>query len=292
MALLIGAWPCNPATAATASAVKPSTAAGSAPAAFANANVQPGRDTGSSTRPDPSATRVLALPGAGRVSVYAPPQPSDRLALFASGDGGWNKGVRDMAHAAADLGFWVAGFSTPVLLKSLQSGTSGCVDAAAALAGLGRRVREAMRLPTGPAPILLGYSSGATLAYAAMAQAGDDRFSGALTLGFCPDLMVHKPFCRGANLTAHRPPAKKKGIVFDAVPRLAAPWIVLQGDIDKVCNPPATVAFVDQVRNARVIALPHVGHGYGVPRNWMPQYRRGLVDLRNAKPAASASAGQ
>jgi hypothetical protein len=31
------------------------------------------------------------------------------MALFASGDGAWNLGVWDMAHTAADLGYWVAG---------------------------------------------------------------------------------------------------------------------------------------------------------------------------------------
>ena len=38
-------------------------------------------------------------------------------------------------------------------------------------------------------------------------------------------------------------------------------------------------------KNGKVISLPHVGHGYGVPRNWMPQYRAGLIELlRSAAP--------
>jgi dipeptidyl aminopeptidase/acylaminoacyl peptidase len=81
--------------------------------------------------------------------------------------------------------------------------------------------------------------------------------------------------------------------IFNTVPRVPAPWIVLQGEVDQVCNPPATVAFVDKVKNGKVVSLPKVGHGFGVPRNWMPQYRAGLIELRDHGAAARAhAAGQ
>lgn len=234
---------------------------------------------------DPKAARIFDVEGVGAVTVYAPEGTPKGLALFASGDGGWELGVWDMAQTAASLGYWVAGFSTPALLKSLDAGTGECSDAAAALTRIGNEVKSTMDLPQHYRPLLIGYSSGATIAYAALAQAGDERFSGAMTLGFCPDLIYHKPFCEDTGLTAdkqHKPPY---GFVFKTVPRVPAPWIVLQGDIDKVCNPPATVSFVDKVKNGKVISLPHVGHGYGVPRNWMPQYRAGLIELlRSAAP--------
>jgi type IV secretory pathway VirJ component len=231
---------------------------------------------------DPKAARILDVEGVGAVTVYAPQGTSKGLALFASGDGDWNLGVWDMAQTAASLGYWVAGFSTPALLKSLDSGAGACSDAAAAMEKIGNEVKSAMNLPRDYRPLLIGYSSGATVAYAALAQAGDTRFSGAMTLGFCPDLIYHKPFCEDTGLTAdkqHKPPY---GFVFNTVPRVPAPWIVLQGDIDKVCSPPATVSFVDKVKNGKVVSLPHVGHGYGVPRNWMPQYRAGLIELLRA----------
>ena len=237
---------------------------------------------------DPKATRILDIAGLGEVTVYAPRGEARGLALFASGDGGWELGVWDMAQQAASLGYWVAGFSTPALLKSLEHGTGACSDAASTLADLGARVRAALDITAQYRPILIGYSSGATVAYAALAQAGDERFSGAMTLGFCPDLIYHKPFCEDAGLTAdkqHKPPF---GYVFNTVPAVPAPWIVLQGDIDKVCNPPATRSFVEKVKNGKVVDLPHVGHGYGVPRNWMPQYIQGLIELRDGEIAAGA----
>lgn len=233
---------------------------------------------------DPKAARILHIDGFGEVTVYAPLGDAKGLALFASGDGGWNLGVWDMAQTAANLGYWVAGFSTPHFLKSLDAGPSACSDAAADLSDLGQQVTAALGLAPGLRPVLIGYSSGATIAYAALAQAGDERFSGAMTLGFCPDLLYHKPFCTGTGLTADKQQKSPYGYIFNTVPSVPAPWIVLQGDIDKVCTPAATIDFVNKVKNGKVISLPHVGHGYGVPRNWMPQYRAGLIELLEATP--------
>lgn len=240
---------------------------------------------------DPAAARILTLPGWGAVTVYAPPGAARGLALFASGDGGWNLGVRDMAREAARLGYWVAGFSTPTMLHMLDASGASCSDAAAQLRGLATQVRDAMGISAHYRPLLIGYSSGATVAYAALAQSNAADFSGAMTLGFCPDLIYHKPFCTKNGLTAHRQARPPHGFEFDSVPGVPAPWIVLQGDIDKVCEPVATRAFVAAVRNGHVVNLPHVGHGYGVPRNWMPQYLNGLVELRDAREPDANAAG-
>ena len=235
---------------------------------------------------DPKATRVLEIDGLGEVTVYAAKGEEKGIALFASGDGNWNLGVWDMAQAAAELGYWVAGFSTPGFLKSLESGDGECSDAAGLLDHIAERIKTQFKLPATWRPVLIGYSSGATIMYAALAQAGDARFGGAMTLGFCPDLVIHKPFCAGAGLTADKQTRPPYGIVFNTVPVVKAPWIVLQGDIDQVCNPPATEAFVRQVKGGRVVMLPKVGHGYSVPRNWMPQYRQGLLDLLDTSAPA------
>jgi len=239
---------------------------------------------------DPKAERILEMPGLGEVTVYAAKGEAKGLALFASGDGNWNLGVWDMAQTAAELGYWVAGFSTPAFLKTLESGDGECSDASGLLDNIAAKIKAEFKLPSSWAPVLIGYSSGATIMYAALAQAGDARFGGAMTLGFCPDLIIHKPFCEGAGLTADKQTKPPYGIVFNTVPKVSAPWIVLQGDIDQVCNPAATESFVKQVKGGRVVMLPKVGHGYSVPKNWMPQYRQGLLDLLAPLPGAAAGA--
>ena len=238
---------------------------------------------------DPQATRVLSMPALGEITVYAPHGAAKGLALFASGDGGWNLGVWDMAHTATELGYWVAGFSTPAFLKTLEGDDTQCSDAAALLDRIGTLVRKEVKLPA-YRPVLIGYSSGATIMYAALAQAGDTRFGGAMTLGFCPDLIIHKNFCEGAGgLTAGKMSKAPFTPIFNTVPEVKAPWIVLQGGIDQVCNPPATEAFVDKVKGGRVVMLPKVGHGYSVPRNWLPQYEQGLRELLGASASERAT---
>jgi type IV secretory pathway VirJ component len=242
---------------------------------------------------DPRADRIVDVAGIGAVTLYAPRGQARGLALFASGDGGWVLGVRDMAHAATQLGYWVAGFSTPAFLEALENGDGECSDASALLDRLGARIRGELGLPADWRPVLIGYSSGATLMYAALAQAGDARFGGAMTLGFCPDLVIHKPFCAGAGLSADKQSRPPYGIVFNTVPAVPVPWIVLQGDVDRVCYPPATEAFVGQVRGGRVVILRRVGHGYSAPARWMRQFRRGLIDLlAAARPLRVAGVGE
>ena len=233
---------------------------------------------------DSKAARIIAVPRLGEVTVYMPQGQPRGLALFASGDGGWNLGVWDMAQTAASLGYVVAGFSTPAFLKAMETDDAAqCSDAASFFDRIAETVRSQVRISPAFKPLLIGYSSGATIAYAGLAQAPAGRYSGAMTLGFCPDLIIHKPFCRGAGLTAGRQTKSPYAALFNTVPEAGAPWIVLQGEIDQVCNPPDTIAFVDKVKNGKVVSLPHVGHGYGVPKNWMPQYRDGLIELRDAQ---------
>jgi len=233
---------------------------------------------------DPKAARIVTVPRLGEVTIYTPPGEPRGLALFASGDGGWNLGVWDMAQTAASLGYVVAGFSTPAFLKAMETDDAAqCSDAASFFDRIAESVRSEVHASPSFKPLLIGYSSGATIAYAGLAQAPAGRYSGAMTLGFCPDLIIHKPFCRGAGLSAEKQTKPPYGAIFNTVPEAGAPWIVLQGEVDQVCNPPDTIAFVNKVKNGKVVSLPHVGHGYGVPKNWMPQYRDGLIELRDAQ---------
>jgi type IV secretory pathway VirJ component len=238
---------------------------------------------------DPRATRILSMAGLGEITVYAPQGEPRGLALFASGDGNWNLGVWDMAHTASELGYWVAGFSTPAFLRTLESEQGECSNASGLLDRISDKVKSEMKLKP-YRPVLIGYSSGATIMYAALAQAGDSRYGGAMTLGFCPDLIIHRQWCEGAGgLTASKMPKAPYTPIFNTVPAVKSPWIVLQGEVDQVCNPPATEAFVNRVKGGHVVMLPKVGHGYSVPRNWMPQYRQGLIDLLDAAARQSAA---
>ena len=231
---------------------------------------------------DPQVERWIDVAGFGEVALYKPKNAPRGLALFASGDGGWNKGVTDMAHEAADAGYWVAGFSTPQYLRNLDGGADACSDADGALARLGADLVRELGLPPETRPVLIGYSSGATVAYTALAADDGRRFGGGISLGFCPDLLIHKPFCPGdGGLTAHwqqQPPTW----VFDKRDTVRARWRILQGEQDQVCDPRFASEFAAVQQDAQAVMLAKVGHGFGVPKNWLPQYRQSLNDLLDA----------
>jgi type IV secretory pathway VirJ component len=232
---------------------------------------------------DPAANRWINVGGFGEVSVYKPTGPSRGLALFASGDGGWNLGVLDMAHEAAALGYWVAGFSTPQFLKGLDAGDGACSDADGLLAKLGTDLVRELDLPLSTRPVVIGYSSGATIVYAALAADAGHRLGGGVSLGFCPDLLMHKPFCAGSGgLTQQKQQQPPFGYVFDRRETVDSPWRILQGEADQICDPKFAPDFAHGQTDSKAVMLPKVGHGFGVPKNWMPQYRESLKEVLEA----------
>ena len=115
-------------------------------------------------------TQTLTLPTFNKVVLYAPEGAPDQVVLFVSGDGGWNLGVVSMAERLRDLGALVIGIEVRAFLKSLEA-SKGCAYPAGALEELSRAVQLHRRLPDYKRPIVVGYSSGATLVYAGRGSA-------------------------------------------------------------------------------------------------------------------------
>jgi type IV secretory pathway VirJ component len=223
-----------------------------------------------STAPAASAGETFTFAPFGTVHVYAPSGPPAQVVLFISGDGGWNLGVIPMARRLQAEGALVAGIDIRTYLAGLER-SGACAYPAGSLEELSRAVQLRRRLPEYRVPILVGYSSGATLVYAALAQAPPETFRGAISLGFCPDVSLRTPLCRGRGLVSH-PKAKGTGADLDVFPEMGVPWAVLQGEIDQVCAPAETARFVARVGSGRLISLPKVGHGFSVTSRWEPQY--------------------
>lgn len=237
-----------------------------------------------------AAEETLTFGRFGRVSVYRPPRAPAQVVLFVSGDGGWNQGVVEMARELATMDTLVVGIDVVRYLKALEAGRDACAYPASDFEVLGQYVQRRYGFESYRPSILVGYSSGATLVYAILAQAPPGTFRGALSLGFCPDLLVAKPFCKGSGL-AYRPGPKGKGVVFEPSDRLESPWIALQGEADQVCDPSSTKRFAGQVRGGSVVMLPKVGHGYAVPRNWLPQFKEAFLRIVEAPTAPSVRPG-
>ena len=70
-------------------------------------------------------------------------------------------------------------------------------------------IQKTLGLPGYVRPLLIGYSSGATLVSAALVQSPAGTFLGAVSMGICPDLPVSKPFCKGSGLAMEKNPKGK-----------------------------------------------------------------------------------
>ncbi len=227
----------------------------------------------------------------GAVTLYGPARDAAHVVLFVSGDGGWTKGVVDMARALASMDALVAGIDITRYLAAMESAPGACSYPAADFEALSRFIQKRAGRPRYELPILVGYSSGATLVYAVLAQSPPDTFRGGISLGFCPDLPLRKPLCRGSGL-AWEPGPRGKGYSFLPAARLAAPWIAFQGPIDRVCDAGASERFVRRTGGAEIVLLPRVGHGFSVTRNWLPQFREAFGRLaRTAAPGIAAPPG-
>ncbi len=226
----------------------------------------------------------------GTVTLYhTAPKPA-HVVLFVSGDGGWNLGVVEMAKALATKDALVVGIDYPHYRRALEASAEACVYPPGDFELLSRTVQMKIGYAEYVTPVLVGYSSGASLVYTLLAQAPPSTFRGGISLGFCPDLPLKKPLCRENALRAF--PAKDgKSQTLMPTRDLARPWIALQGTIDQVCNPDTTAAFVRSVRSARAVMLPKVGHGFSVQANWMPQFSEAFASvLSSPDPAATPPA--
>ena len=218
------------------------------------------------------ADEVLQFGRFGNVTIYYQSTRPSHVVLFVSGDGGWNLGVVDMAKALSSYNALVVGIDITHYMKELERSSEACVYPAADFELLSKFVQKKLGYPGYRVPLLVGYSSGATLVYAILVQAPPNTFLGAISLGFCPDLQLTKPLCRGYGLE-WKPGPKGKGYSFLPARKIRDPWIALQGTIDQVCDPLNTEKFVKQIEGGEIVILPKVGHGFSVPKNWLPRFK-------------------
>ena len=227
-----------------------------------------------------AAEQTISLDPFGEIYIYPPAkQPPNSLLILVSGDGGWEHAVLRMARVLSNENSLVAGIDINQYLKSLEKAPEDCVSAATDFQALGNFVQKKYGIRKEAHPYLIGYSSGATLVYAALVQAQPSMFPAAFSFGFCPDFSVKKNFCKGRGLEWDE--VKKGSISLKAAKDLQNPWIVFQGFSDQVCNEDVTRQFVSEVPMGRFVLLPKVGHGFNVLRNWLPEFQKIFKSIEN-----------
>ena len=191
------------------------------------------------------------------VAVYSPPAAPKSFVLLLTDDGPSDRGpsgdgrsaVAGSNVAAAALirelvrhGAMVAGIDVTKLIANFEADGADCIFADGDLENLSHFLQAYYHLPTYLTPFLIGNGSGASLAYATLVQSPADTFGGALTLGFCPVLNLHKPLCKGSGIEFTRRPGAR-GIEFSPAKKLLNPWVVLEGELTHACAANAAGGF-------------------------------------------------
>jgi type IV secretory pathway VirJ component len=208
----------------------------------------------------------------GKVYIYKQTNTPRNVVILISGDGGWKYGVLGFAETFSDMDNLVVGVDILRYYKELRQRTGDCYSVSADFVQLATVVEKKYNFPDYRPPVIMGYSSGATLVYGILAQARAGTYIGGISVGFCSDIELPKMLCQ-TNGLAEKNDVEGKSYFLLPDEKLGNPWVVLQGKLDKVCNYSEVEDFVSKTSNAELITLPDVRHGFSKWSNFMPQWK-------------------
>ncbi|MES2530017.1 MAG: AcvB/VirJ family lysyl-phosphatidylglycerol hydrolase [Pseudomonadota bacterium] len=237
------------------------------------------------TAPDVNAQ---ALPAPQRMSngqfddiqVYRPNGPVQQFVLLISGSEMLTASDRQLAQSMAAKGAMVAAVLLPPFYRKNIPLSKGCVYAAGTVENTARYIQAIEKVPTYIEPLLVGTGSAGSFVYALMAQAPADTFTGALSVGYCPRLMLDMPLCAANSLQWQATPG---GIDLAPAPKLASPWTVLDTGSAPAACAASSKGFVERMPQANWVPRA-AGETGDIPAGFDAAYtklaaRRAALDL-------------
>ncbi len=165
------------------------------------------------------------------VTLYRGGPTPAHVALLLSGAGGWDASSVEVARALAAQDVLVVGVDGASYLKALRHSSDPCDYPAGELEALSQFVQRKLARPSYSVPILVGISSGAALAYAALAQAPPNTFRAGLGSDFRAELMVSRPLCPGHGLVS-KPANDGSGMDLALAAGRELSWVSIDGGTD------------------------------------------------------------
>ena len=222
----------------------------------------------------------------GEVLLYRNAEEPGRAVLLLS-EGVWDERMDQAARAMADMDALVVGIDTTRLLAPLRERSEGCFYQAWEFEGLSKIVQKTLNFKGYHLPVLAGFGEGAAVAYATLAQAPKDTFSGAVTFSFTPRLAIGKPFCAANGYHFDNATGAAPGVIMLPAEKPFGQLVMLQGESDDIFTPDEARDFASQVSGARAVALPGQGRSFDEPAQWRAAF---LEALNAMAPAAAKSA--
>ncbi len=169
------------------------------------------------------STELLDYGLFGTLHLSRPTGDALRTVLFFSDRDGWNERQDRLAGALAGEGAFVVGIDLPTYLKKLAGLSSKCAYPAGHVEEVAHWIERHEGFATYTYPLVVGDGSGATFAYALVAQAPAGTFAGLVTLGWDGALRFSKEICAGDAGAVTAPDEGAFRVV--PVARLPATWI-------------------------------------------------------------------
>ena len=241
------------------------------------------------------AKKVYSHGPFGRVHVRMPKKPPERLLLFVTGDGGWDKHGEDIAMDLSELPAIVVGIDLRRYRAAIRRSKKKCIYAAAHFEALSQSIQRQLGLGAYIEPILVGHSTGASLVYAILAQAPKGTFAGAVSMSFDPIFELPKPLCQRNGLRIERAPRGRERDRFRLLESCAVPlpWVSLHGARDAVSPAKRAREFACTDPKGKFVLLPKVGHGFAASQRWLKPMRKAIVRIEELRAAGGpGSAGK
>jgi len=229
----------------------------------------------------------INIPSFGKVYIFNRTTTARYVVIMISGNEGWRQRMTDFSLTFSDMNSLVLGVDLQEYFKRLKQRSEDCLNLSADFVQLATDLEKKYDFPDYLPPLLMGYSTGATLVYGILAQSRPGTFIGGISLGFSPEIDLPRRMCETNGLTLKTVTDGKK-YIFQPDEKPGNPWIVMQGSLDKTCAYGDPAQFVSKTSGAELVSLPKVGHGFSKWSDFMPQwkdaYNRLIAKYEEEKP--------
>jgi type IV secretory pathway VirJ component len=158
------------------------------------------------------------------------------------------------AKKFAALSYYVAVVDGKSILNSPISEAPHCLNLAEKLTSINAQLQTHLKLNSGNLPILVGIEDGASVVYAALAQAEKQKFHAAVGINFSSQLETHLALCSQENFT-NLSQGNPQNLA--AVNRLPTSFYVFQ---DETSQNVASKEFTDKVGNLKLTLEENTEH--------------------------------
>jgi type IV secretory pathway VirJ component len=157
----------------------------------------------------------------GKARLFVPRERDGSVVVLLSDAGGIDRALSGAAFRLAESGVIVALIDLPAYTATFTK-QEGCAYVVGDVEELAHRLEREQGLVRYRLPVVAGVGAGATLAYAALAQAPAATIAGAVGVDPAPSLATSEPICAGAPAA----PVEGGGFAYGPVAELPGWWRV------------------------------------------------------------------